>query len=110
MTITLLGTLFLRRRSASVRHSVLAAAMLGVLVVPPLVPMLPHWSLAIVEMTNHVDSHHSNEIAHTGEITYHSPDTRHSREGGNPDERLASLDSRLRGNDEKRSVIFRRKP
>jgi len=49
LTVALLGTLFLRRRSASVRHSVLAAAMLGVLAVPLLVPMLPHWSLAIVE-------------------------------------------------------------
>jgi len=45
LTIALICSLLLRRRSASVRHSVLAAAILGVLVVPLLLPMLPHYHL-----------------------------------------------------------------
>jgi hypothetical protein len=42
-------------RSASLRHSVLAAAIVGVMLVPLLVPLLPHWTLGIWE------------TAHTGE-------------------------------------------
>ena len=50
LTLALIGVVILRRRSAAVRHSVLVAAMFGVLLVPLLLPMLPHWSLAVVEI------------------------------------------------------------
>ena len=61
LTVALTCTFFLRRRSASVRHSVLAAAVIGVLIVPLLLPMLPHWSLGIVAATKNESIHESRE-------------------------------------------------
>ena len=60
LTVALIGVLFLRRCSAAVRHSVLAATMLGVLLIPCLLPLVPHWSLAIVEIETKIEPIHEN--------------------------------------------------
>ncbi len=49
LSASLIGETLLRRRTASLRHSVLVASLIGVLLVPMLLPLLPHWSLAILE-------------------------------------------------------------
>jgi len=61
LTLALFGTLLLCRCSASHRHSVLVAAIVGVLIVPLLLPLLPHRSLALFETGKINEPETSNE-------------------------------------------------
>ncbi len=47
LSVVLLAGFLLRRRSASLRHSIYAAGMVGVLFIPAASALLPHWSLTL---------------------------------------------------------------
>ena len=85
--------LVLRKRSAALRHGLWSATMFGLLLLPfvqPCLPSLMQFGTSDASVMDVAWNHVVPPIAPN--VNGVQEPIRHSRTGGNPDERLASLD------------------